>query len=336
MKLPAPTSAHRKPGSRHPRASFPQRIAFALAVILCWPVGVLAQGGSSGLLFSFFRDNGQDGLYLAWSRDALKWTEIKPAGKSFLQPKVGGKLMRDPCLALGPDGTFHMIWTTGWGQPPVAGYAHSTNLVDWSEQRALPVMSHEPGARNVWAPELFYDEVRRRWLIFWSTTIPGRFPATDQTGDDSYNHRIYCTTTADFQTFTPTRLLYDGGFNVIDATLLKAGGKCHLIVKDETLKPVRKHLRMAEADTADGPFGPAGPAFSTAWVEGPSAVEWEGRYFVYFDHYAQPQYYGALRSADLAHWENVSKQVSFPSGARHGTALRVPQSVLTNLLDRGR
>jgi hypothetical protein len=85
--------------------------------------------GADVLLFSFFRDNGQDGLYLATSPDGLKWAELKPPGKSFLQPQVGGKLMRDPCLALGPDGTFHMVWTTGWGQPPVIGLAHSTDLL---------------------------------------------------------------------------------------------------------------------------------------------------------------------------------------------------------------
>jgi hypothetical protein len=24
------------------------------------------------------------------------------------------RIMRDPCLAEGPDGTFHMVWTSGW------------------------------------------------------------------------------------------------------------------------------------------------------------------------------------------------------------------------------
>jgi hypothetical protein len=52
-------------------------------------------------------------------------------------------------------------------------------------------------------------------VIFWSTTIPGRFPKTDGAGDG--NHRIYCTPTRDFTpgSFSPTRLFFDGGFNVM-------------------------------------------------------------------------------------------------------------------------
>jgi len=298
------------------------------------PVHAATTNTENALLFSFFRNNGEAGLYLAWSRDGLQWDEIKPAGKSFLEPKVGGKLMRDPCIALAPDGRFHMVWTTGWNQPPVVGYASSTNLVDWSPQKTIPVMAHEPTARNVWAPELFYDQARREWLIFWATTIPGRFPETEKTGDDGYNHRIYATTTKDFLGFTPARLFFNDGFNVIDATLLKAQDRYHLIVKDETKTPVKKHLRIAVGDTPHGPFGPAGPAFTGDWVEGPSAVFWNGYYYVYFDHYARPQYYGAMRSTNLKQWDDISNQVRFPQGTRHGTALIVPLPVVQDLLRR--
>ncbi len=291
-------------------------------------------GTNSVLLFSFFRDNGQDGLYLATSRDGLRWTELKPPGKSFLQPTVGGKLMRDPCIAQGPDGTFHMTWTTGWGKPPVIGYASSRDLLQWSEQKAITVLPQEPDAKNAWAPELFYDDLQRQWLIFWSTTIPGRYPETEKTGDDGWNHRIYFTATKDFQTFAPGKLFYDGGFNVIDATMLKAGGKYYLIIKDETRNPVKKNLRITVADRPQGPFGKAGPPFTTDWVEGPSPVRIGEEYFVYFDHYARPQYYGAVKSRDLEHWEDISKQISFPHGARHGTVLWVNEQAVRKLQEQ--
>ena len=289
------------------------------------------QAANSVLLFSFFRGNGEDGLFLATSRDGLKWMELKPPAKSFLRPAVGGKLMRDPCLALGPDGTFHLAWTTGWGKPPVIGVAHSKDLLEWSEQKAVAVMQTEPDARNAWAPELFYNDAGRQWLIFWSSTIPGRFPNTEETGDNGYNHRIYFTTTKDFEVFAPTKLFFDGGFNVIDATLLQARGKFHLIVKDETKVPVKKNLRLATSDRAEGPFSPAGPAFTGDWVEGPSAIQIGDEVFVYFDHYARPQYYGAVKSRDLAHWQDFSKELSFPAGARHGTVLRVADGVVKTL-----
>lgn len=51
-------------------------------------------------------------------------------------------------------------------------------------------------------------------------TCLGRFRETENSNKGREgNHRIYGTTTKDFHSFAPTRLLYDGGFNVIDASL---------------------------------------------------------------------------------------------------------------------
>jgi beta-xylosidase len=286
---------------------------------------------NSAYLFSFFREpNGQAGLQLATSTNGLQWTEIKaPNGKSFLEPQVGGKLMRDPSLQRGPDGVFHLVWTTSWGRPPVFGYAESKDLIHWSEQRAIPVMEAAPDAKNVWAPELFYDAKKAQWLIFWASTIPGKFPETENSGDN--NHRIYGVTTKDFTNFSPTKLFYDGGFNVIDAMILPAKEKFYLVVKDETKNPVKKHLRLAVSDLAEGPYGKAGPAISGDWVEGPTALEIGGEFYIYFDHYGSPKYYGAMKSRDLEHWQDISSEVSFPKGIRHGTALKVPASAVPGL-----
>ena len=306
-------------------------LAFTVGLLLVSSVASHAADTNSALLFSFFREpNGQGGLCLATSEDGLKWTEIKPpAGTSFIKPEVGGKLMRDPSLALGPDETFHMVWTTSWGRPPVFGYARSRDLIHWSEQRAIPVMEDAPDAENVWAPELFFDAEKKQWLIFWASTIPGKFPETENSGD--HNHRIYFVTTRDFTNFSPTKLFCDGGFNVIDATLLPANGKFYLVVKDETKNPVKKHLRLAVSDHAGGPYGKAGPAITGDWVEGPSAIQLGPEFYIYFDHYIKPQYYGAVKSTDLEHWQDISATVSFPEGFRHGTVLRVPGEVVKNL-----
>lgn len=283
-------------------------------------------------LFTFFRDNGQDGLFLAWSVDGLDWHEIQPPGKSFLVPQVGGRLMRDPCLRRGADGVFHLVWTTGWNDRGI-GHASSRDLVHWSPQQEIPVMGHEPTARNAWAPELFLDRRRGEFLLFWASTIPGRFAAEAGTSEDAYDHRMYLTTTRDFRTFTPTRLFYDGGFNVIDATLVQAGRRRFgLVVKDERLKPARKNLRIAWGSDPQGPFGPASEPFSPSWVEGPSVLRVGRDWLIYFDHYTSPHYYGALRSRDLQHWEDISREVHLPKGTRHGTALTVPARVLQALL----
>lgn len=266
---------------------------------------------------------------MASSHDGYHWTALS-RDRSFLTPQVGSKLMRDPSLVQGPDGIFHMVWTAGWGDR-VIGYASSRDLIHWSPQQAIPVMMHEPTARNAWAPELFYDDQQKQFLIFWATTIPGRFPKTEGTGDNGWNHRIYATTTQDFKTFAPTRLFFDAGFNVIDATILKARGQYYLIVKDETKTPVKKNLRVARSPQAEGPYQGVSAPITVSWVEGPSAIRTGDEFLIYFDHYVAPQYYGAVRSRDLIHWEDVSQKVHFPQGARHGTVVQVSEDVVAKL-----
>ncbi|MCY3024230.1 MAG: glycoside hydrolase family 43 protein, partial [Planctomycetota bacterium] len=218
-----------------------------------------------------------------------------------------------------------MVWTTGWWDNGF-GYASSKDLIAWGEQKYVPV-NEKNKAKNTWAPELFYDARKEQFLIMWSSTIPGAFPETDKGGD--HNHRLYYTVTKDFQTFTPMKLLYNPGFNCIDGMLRKVGDKYVLFFKDE--RPGKKALRMATAGDPEGPYGPPSEPFTGDWVEGPSSTDIDGECYVYFDHYAAPHYYGALKSADLVKWEDVSKKMSFPKDFRHGAVLRISDAVLERL-----
>jgi hypothetical protein len=287
-------------------------------------------------LFTYFTKNGEDGLHLAASADGYKWDKLNQ-GASYLAPKVGkSKLMRDPCVTRGPDGTFHMVWTSGWNENNI-GYASSKDFITWTEQREIPVMAHEPTVRNCWAPEIVYDAKEKQFVVFWASTIPGRFTATAGSSESDYNHRMYCTTTKDFTAFTPTRLFYDPGFSVIDATFLPSSGGSRLIVKDETRNPPKKYLQLADAASLTGPFTNLSAPFTPAglWVEGPTAIQIGGETIVYFDAY-QKKHYGAMRSRDLKTWEDVTEKMSFPDEGtavrmRHGTVIEVPPGVVAKL-----
>jgi hypothetical protein len=279
----------------------------ALALLGAGPLAALLDGcaapapaparADEAYLFAYFVQNGQDGLHLAGSPDGYRWDKL--GGGPFLAPAVGReKLMRDPCLLRGPDGVYHMVWTCSWRDRSI-GYANSRDLVRWSVQRALPVMAHEPDALNAWAPEIVFDEGRGQFLIFWASTIPGRFPATDGAGDGQYNHRIYATTTRDFVDFTPTTLFYDPGFSVIDATFLRARGRDWLLVKDETRQPAHKYLQLAPAEGLHGPFGALSEPVTPPglWAEGPTALQVGDEVIVYCAALARP---GALGRRDEA------------------------------------
>lgn len=286
-------------------------------------------------LFSYFIGNGADGLHLAASTDGYQWEALR-GGASFLAPEIGKTpLMRDPCIARGPDGLFHMVWTSGWNDTGI-GYASSSDLVNWSPQRNLPVMAHEPGALNAWAPEIVHDARAGHFLILWSSTIPGRFPQTaaagDAAGEAKYNHRIYATTTKDFINFTPTTLFYDPGFSVIDATFVRALDQDWMIVKDETRHPPKKHLQVVPAQSLAGPFGQPGAPITAPglWAEGPSALQVGDEILLYFDAYTSG-HYSALRSRDMVNWEDVTQRMRFPPRMRHGTAFAAPLALVERL-----
>ncbi|WP_293306092.1 glycoside hydrolase family 43 protein [Pedobacter sp. UBA5917] len=282
------------------------------------------------LVFGYFKNNGEDGLHMAYSKDALKWIALKN-DSSFLLPSVGNdKLMRDPCIVVGGDGKFHMVWTVSWKERGI-GYASSEDLIHWSTQQYLPLMEGEKDAMNSWAPEINYDPVSKRYLIYWATTIPGKFPQSEVKGEK--NHRIYLVWTKDFKQFTSPEILYDKGFNVIDASIQKSGNNYIMFLKNETKTPVaEKNIRIAFSKRIGGPYGnPSNPITGNYWAEGPTAIKKEGKWIVYFDKYNDHKY-GAVTSADLKKWKDISDQLIMPEGIRHGTVFEVSATVLEKLM----
>lgn len=280
------------------------------------------------LVFAYFTTGKQGeaaGLKLAVSDDGFAFRAIAD-GRSLLLPHVGEtKLLRDPFLF--HDGSrYHLLWTTAW-EGVTIGHATSHDLVHWSNQQAIPVMAAVPGTRNCWAPEAIRMS-DGRFLLFWSSTVTGRYPETTGTSESGYNHRLWQCSTTDFRSFSAPRPLYDPGFSVIDGTFAQApDGSLHLIVKDETVTPPRKWLRAARADSPAGPFGPLSPPFSPAWVEGPMTARVGDALLCYYDVYKDGRW-GAMMTRDMARWQDVSERLSLPAGARHGSLLRVPRALV--------
>lgn len=292
----------------------------------------MAQNSRPIYLFSYFKGNGKDGLHLAYSKDGLKWQALKD-DSSFLTPTAGkDKLMRDPCIIRGADGLFHMVWTVSWNERTI-GYAHSKDLIHWSEQQTIPVMEHEPTALNCWAPEIFYDAASKQYMIYWATTIPGRFPKGDSSGDDKYNHRMYYVTTKNFKTFSKAAILYDKGFNVIDATIQKDGKRYVMFLKDETRYPPQKNIRISYSKSLKAGYSaPSAPITGQYWAEGPTVLKQGKQWIVYFDKYTGHKY-GAITSTDLVNWTEISDKLVMPKGIRHGTVLVVTQKELQQLIN---
>lgn len=281
-------------------------------------------------MFSYFKGGSNDGLHLAFSYDGLKWTPLNN-DESVLEPMVAkDKLMRDPCVIRGKDGIFHMVWTVSWNDKGI-GYSSSTDLINWSEQQFIPVMAQEDSARNCWAPEIYYDKVKDQYMIYWATTVSDMFPETASALENAYNHRMYYVTTKEFTTFSDPELLYEPGFNVIDATIHKEGENYIMFLKDETREPVEKNIRIAYSKTLEGGYGkPSDPITGNYWAEGPTAIKLGEYWTVYFDKYRNHKM-GAVQSKDLKNWEEISTLVEFPSGTRHGTVFSITAKEFSKL-----
>lgn len=312
------------------RVSWKRKALKAMAMAMCLAAvlpGSRALGQSSSTssntayLFTSFRDSG-DGLHLAFSHDASQWKDL---GRVFLKPDVGSKLLRDPQILSGPDGRYHMVWTSGWKDKGI-GYASSTNLIDWSAQKYLPLMEKVAGTETCWAPELVFDTETKQYILIWSSCVP-------MAGFEKPQHRAYYALTKDFETFTEPKILFDPGFDNIDTTMIFRDGKYRIVLKQTDDQAAGKWGAVYAAE-ADRPLGPykllPDPIIRNERVEGPALVTIGDKTLLYVDYYVNRRY-GVRETTDWKTWTDVTKDCRVVSGQRHGSILAVPEGILAGL-----
>ena len=276
-------------------------------------------------MFTSFHEPATEGLRMLYSYDGYKWNDLN---RIFLKPRIGDTVMRDPSIVKGPDGTFHLVWTLAWKGNKGFGYASSKDLVNWSEQMKIDVMKHEPKTVNVWAPELFYDDETKQYVIIWASTIPFRFEKGIE--DENNNHRMYYTTTKDFKTFSETKLFLDPGFSVIDCVILQRGKNDYVLVLKDNTRPNR-NIKIAFSNHPLGPYTKASAPFTPNFTEGPAIAKVGDEYLIYYDQYRE-KIYGAMRTKDFKTFEDVTKVVNVPEGHKHGTIFMGNKKILNRLI----
>lgn len=296
--------------------------AFVIIVIAT----LLVSCSSKAYLFTSFHEPADKGLRMLYSYDGYAWRDLDTI---LLTPQVGNqKVMRDPSMVQGPDGTFHLVWTSSWRGDKGFGYASSKDLLHWSEQQFVTVMDQEPTTVNVWAPELFYDDEGKQFIIIWASCIPGRFERGIE--EDSNNHRMYMTTTKDFKTFSQTKLFLDPGFSVIDAVIVKRSAKDYVLVLKDNTRPERD-IKVAFGNSPVGPWQNVSKPFTDNFTEGPSVVKVKDDWLIYYDSYRK-KIYEASATKDFVSFENITGKVSVPEGHKHGTILVVKRKLVKRLI----
>ena len=122
---------------------------------------------------------------------------------------------------------------------------------------------------------------------------------------------------------------------MIDAAIVRDDRRHVMFLKDETNKPfpAQKNIRVAYSEQAEGPYGrPGEPITGNCWAEGPTAIEIDGKWFVFFDKYRKGAY-GLVVSSDLVTWEEQSDRLAVPPDMKHGTVFEAPKKIVQSLLE---
>lgn len=260
-------------------------------------------------------------MHMALSTDGRIWTPLND------NKPVWDQHIRDPYVRRGPDGLWRILSTGGGSKNkenigPSCLYLTSKDLISWKVEGSLPLMKdvrNDTGAlaRNIWAPEWFYDEINKEYMLLWSSSYEKQ----------GWNKsRLWYCTTKDWKTFTTAKLLFTPPYSVIDGTLLKQDGTYYLFHKEEEFGSStgeRRAIRIATSNSITGPYNIQNGLLNQGQIvpvitEGPTVMKdpLKPGWLVLYD-YCMTNRFGVSGSADLKSWK-IEEQVSFPSEARHG------------------
>jgi hypothetical protein len=287
-----------------------------------------ASAAPGAIVFAYFKEPGTQGIYFALSRDGYTFTPLND-GQPWIKPDTPGEITRDVFITRDPGGAgFRAVWTWGWHGSSM-GTASSPDLMTWSHQTEVPIMKDFPAVRNVWAPETYWDDQAKQWLLIWSSAVD----------DMTEGNRIWASRTRDFVTFSKPAVFFDPGFVVIDATMIRRrlGTKEDwlFVVKDQSVDPLRYQVRWASGPSAEGPWSALSGPITESWSEGPSVIHVGEKWIVYYDHYRAPRArYEGVETSDWIHWSSVNNTMHFPDFAKHGSFFRVTEAEAARLLSR--
>lgn len=291
-----------------------------------------AHAEPTGYVYAYFKGGwptgGSSGVFLSFSTDGLHYTPLNDDKAVITPPQspafpAGENQMRDPSVVYGPDGKFHMVWTTGITTKTI-GYSTSEDLVTWSTPKRIEVWGSNANVANTWAPELYYDEEEQEYLIVWASNL------------NNGPHKLYSFTTTDFDSFTTPKEFYYAGQTVIDGMIARdeANDRYLMAVKDELNG--FKNVWLATSSDAQGPYvrgakpiiGP-GSTIEPNAVEGPSLIKVGDMWQLHYDAYGNG-YLGVATSTDLQTWVNRTAEAKLPStgNPHHGTVFAAPVSAI--------
>ncbi len=241
----------------------PIRSIVVATVCLC----SMSAASDDVFLLSYFKGNGETGVYLAASEDGLTFKDLNEGRPVFAPPQWAGQnLTRDPSIVY-REGLFHMVWTSSW-TGECFGAATSPDLKQWSPPVQVQPFKNWPADDrpiNTWAPEVHWDPVQENYAILWSSATAAvegdgghnsgglEKDPTRKVKADPRHHRTFISRTTDFYNFTDAQVFFSPGVSEIDAMMAfddrgtpdLADDRWVLVCKDEQMAELGgKNIRV--------------------------------------------------------------------------------------------
>lgn len=206
-------------------------------------------------LFAHFREKlTPDGeqVYFAVSKDGYNWEAVhnsKPVitcskGEmgcrdiEIVRLHTGGFviLATDLCIVNRMDENHNIDWknVNSHGSKYISMW-RSEDLTSFSQQELVHFGRDDFGC--LWAPEVFFDEKNKDYIIHWGSTV----------SSDNYEHMsIYYCRTKDFKEFTEPELFFSKNNEILDSHLVKIDDTYHLFYKNSSDPPMNMHCTSKE------------------------------------------------------------------------------------------
>ena len=300
-------------------------------------------------LFAHFREKWTpDGeqVYFAASENGADWQSLN-GGKPVLTCTKGDLGCRDIELVKLHTGGYVILATdlcitrhmdaegnVDWRQLNHAGSKflslwRTDDLVHFSEQELVFFGRSDFGC--LWAPEVFFEEETKTYLIHWSATVR----------ETDFEHMaIYCCTTGDFKTFSEPRLFFSCKGSILDSHLVKHGDTYHLFYKHGDPPSGVRHA------TATALYGPYvnDDAFEAKMqaMKDPGAYEApttfvlpDGRWCLLLDFFGcEKENMGYVPfvspAVGNAGFQRADEEFHFPYGFKHGRSVRLDELRIEN------
>ncbi|KAK3279707.1 hypothetical protein CYMTET_12422 [Cymbomonas tetramitiformis] len=272
--------------------------------------------------FKWKPEQGRQGemMYMAYSTDGFNFEELNQ-GRAVLSMEAAWRKhhelgeakpvesIRDPYIARDRHGVYHLVATNGhlFGAEGSIIHSQSKDLVRWTVPSLhFPHSIHtDYSTKYVWAPEWRFDTISGKYMVFWSSM------------NDDGHFQIWAALTSDFAQYSPSEILFDAStvkvkgvygadmgrewdapqqiHSVIDASIIqdRVTSQWHLLVADSPFNPrdtagtrgKRRPHRIwhLTSNSLFGPYDDMMEIRSPQQGEGPSAIYFKGRWFIYYD-----------------------------------------------------